>query len=58
MDQLTHTLGDYVRLLEQDGLLSAPVPAALDLSAPVPLVSYDSRQVAPGALFLCKGAHF
>ena len=58
MDLTLHTLGDYLRLLEKDGLLAAPVPDALDLSALVPLVSYDSRLVVPGTLFLCKGAHF
>lgn len=53
-----HTLGDYVKLLEGKGLLGAPVPAGLDRSTPVALVSYDSRDVVPGTLFLCKGAHF
>ena len=51
-------LNDYIALLEERNLLSAPVPAELDRSAPVELVSYDSREVVPGALFLCKGAHF
>lgn len=35
-----------------------PGPPGLDLTAPVALVSYDSRQVVPGTLFVCKGAHF
>lgn len=51
-------LNDYIGLLEERNLLAAPVPAELDRSAPVALVSYDSREVVPGALFLCKGAHF
>ena len=51
-------LNDYIALLEERGLLAAPVPEGLDRSAPVELVSYDSREVVPGALFLCKGAHF
>ena len=51
-------LNDYIALLEERNLLAAPVPAELDRSAPVALVSYDSREVVPGALFLCKGAHF
>lgn len=58
MDQTVHALGDYVRLLEKEGLLAAPVPSGLDREAPVALVSYDSREVVPGTLFLCKGAHF
>ena len=51
-------LNDYIALLEERNLLAAPVPAELDRSAPVALVSYDSREVVPGAPFLCKGAHF
>ena len=38
-----HTLGEYVDLLAQKGLLAAPVPQTLDLSAPVSLVTCDSR---------------
>ncbi len=58
MDLPIRPLQDYAALLEQKGLLTAPVPAGLDLSAPVELVSYDSQDVVPGTLFLCKGAHF
>ena len=57
MAQSIRPLGDYVDLLEQRGLLTSR-PAGLDLTAPVALVSYDSRQVEPGTLFVCKGAHF
>ncbi len=55
---MKHTLSAYTALLEERGLLAAPLPETLDRSAPVELVSYDSREVAPGTLFLCKGAHF
>ena len=55
---MKHTLNDYITLLEERNLLAAPVPAELDRSAPVELVSYDSRLVVPGTLFICKGAHF
>ena len=58
MDQTIHTLGEYLDLLYQRGLLAAAVPESLDRNAPVPLVSYDSREVVPGTLFICKGAHF
>ncbi len=58
MDLILHTLGDYLNLLEERNLLSAPIPQNLDRTAPVSLVSYDSRNVVPGTLFLCKGAHF
>ena len=55
---MKHTLNDYIALLEEQNLLAAPVPADVNRSAPVELVSYDSREVVPGTLFLCKGAHF
>jgi len=58
MEQTIHTLGNYIDLLEQQGLLAAPIPEGLDRTVPVALVSYDSREVAPGTLFICKGAHF
>ena len=58
MDQTIHTLGEYLDLLYRNGLLAAALPENLDRSAPVPLVSYDSREVVPGTLFICKGAHF
>ncbi len=58
MELTVRPLGDYLILLEERGLLSAPLPEGLDGAAPVSLVSYDSRQVVPGTLFLCKGAHF
>ncbi len=55
---MKHTLNDYIALLEERSLLAAPVPADVNRSAPVELVSYDSREVVPSTLFLCKGAHF
>ncbi|MEY8418069.1 UDP-N-acetylmuramyl-tripeptide synthetase [Oscillospiraceae bacterium 44-5] len=55
---MKHTLNDYIALLEERELLAAPVPDSLDRSAAVELVSYDSREVVPGTLFLCKGVHF
>jgi len=58
MEQTTRPLGDYLDLLESQSLLAAPIPAGLDRTAPVALVSYDSREVIPGALFICKGVHF
>ena len=57
MAQSVRPLGDYLDLLEQRGLLVSR-PAGLDPTTPVALVSYDSRQVEPGTLFVCKGAHF
>jgi acetylglutamate kinase len=53
-----HPLNAYLQLLENRGLLSAPLPEGLDRQTPVALVAYDSREVIPGTLFLCKGASF
>ncbi len=47
-----HTLNEYCHLL------STSVPQGVDGSCPVTLVTYDSRQVVEGTLFVCKGAHF
>ena len=55
---MVHTLKEYLALLEKENLLSAPISPEIDLEAPIALVSYDSREVVPGTLFICKGAHF
>ena len=54
---MKHTLNDYLALLEQDNLITS-LPAGLDREQEIALVSYDSRNVVPGTLFICKGAHF
>ena len=54
---MTHTLRDYLSLLRERDLLAGALPE-LAGETPVALVSYDSREVVPGTLFLCKGAHF
>ena len=54
---MKHTLNDYLALLERDNLIAA-LPAGLDREQEISLVSYDSRNVIPGTLFICKGAHF
>ena len=58
MDLTLYALGEYCNLLEGLGLLTAPLPEGLELGRTVELVSYNSREVIPGTLFLCKGAHF
>ena len=51
-------LRDYCSLLAESDLLAAPLPVELDMERMVGLVSYDSKNVIEGTLFLCKGAHF
>ena len=58
MDRPVLTLGDYYQLLQKQGLLAPNTSFAGNLAHRVPAVSYDSRAVAPGGLFLCKGAAF
>ncbi|MCI8422714.1 MAG: acetylglutamate kinase [Lawsonibacter sp.] len=55
-----HNLIEYCVRLEECGLLTESWSKLRDLpmSEPIPLVSYNSQEVVPGTLFLCKGAHF
>ena len=59
MSKMKRALGDYVQLLQKNGLLkeNAAFSAKL-LETPVELVSCNSQEVVPGTVFLCKGAHF
>ncbi len=58
MDLTLYPLGEYCDLLDKLGVLAAPLPEGLDRGRTVELVSYNSREVVPGTLFICKGAHF
>ena len=58
MAEMKHyTLGEYVKLLEEKGML-----AEYDLQGKdgeeIKLLTYDSREVTQGTLFICKGAAF
>jgi len=52
------SLREYCAILIANDLLAAPLPEGLDTGRAVELVSYDSKNVVPGTLFLCKGLHF
>ena len=56
MNLTLYPLGDYIQLLQKEDLLVSA--AGAPLTREVALVSCDSRQVEPGTLFICKGAHF
>ena len=58
MELMLFPLRDYTSLLAENGLLAASLPDGLDLERTVELVSYSSKEVVPGTLFICKGAHF
>ena len=58
MDLTLYPLREYCGLLDKLGVLAAPLTNRLDLDRTVELVSYNSKEVVPGTLFICKGAHF
>ena len=58
MELTLYPLREYCGLLDKLGVLAAPLPAELELDRTVELVSYNSKEVVPGTLFICKGAHF
>ena len=58
MDLTLYPLREYCELLDKLGVPAAPIPEDLDLDHTVELVSYNSQEVIPGTLFICKGAHF
>ncbi len=48
-------ISDYIKLFENNGI---SVEAHCDAEKPVGYISYDSKDIKPDTLFLCKGAHF
>ncbi len=58
MELKLYPLSSYLDLLEEHGLLSAPMPAGLDPDCTVKLVTCSSQECVPGTLFIRKGAHF
>jgi len=57
MKRISH-LGEYQEELKHSGLLLRPVTDEALLSTPISHITYDSREVVPGTLFVCKGAGF
>jgi UDP-N-acetylmuramoyl-L-alanyl-D-glutamate--2,6-diaminopimelate ligase len=56
---LSHaTVGDYVAELERWGLVVGAENLAKIVSQRVRFLTYDSREVVPGSVFICKGAKF
>ena len=51
-------LTEYISLLESKGLISDIKAGPEELDKQVGYISYDSRDVREGTLFVCKGAHF
>lgn len=58
MSMLRYTLKQYIQLLDDHQLIQF-VQAEQDvLEREVEHLSYDSKDMQPGGLFICKGAHF
>ena len=53
-----HSLKEYIAALESAGLLKEHTLDEAALSRAVECLSYDTRKLAPNALFICKGANF
>ena len=58
MPETQHTLREYLAALTSANLLASHTIPDEALATPIALLSYDSRQVVPGTLFICKGAQF
>jgi UDP-N-acetylmuramoyl-L-alanyl-D-glutamate--2,6-diaminopimelate ligase len=58
MTKGTRVLGDYLSSLKESGLLAETNAGGLDMKRPVNHISYDSKDVTDGTLFVCKGARF
>ncbi|HPF18332.1 MAG TPA: UDP-N-acetylmuramoyl-L-alanyl-D-glutamate--2,6-diaminopimelate ligase [Bacillota bacterium] len=52
------TLSEYEKVLRSRALIRRSLSDEALLSAPVCHITYDSRDVIPGSLFVCKGAGF
>lgn len=53
-----HTLQEYVNLLEENDLIKSHNLSAKDLNRGGLSLTYDSKEVEEGGIFVCKGAHF
>ena len=51
-------LTEYLIMLTKQNLAAGDNSSAADFAVKVTDVSYNSKEVAPGTLFICKGAAF
>lgn len=52
---MTYTLGDYIKLLEEHNLVTEK---SVSEDITIKHISYNSQDILPKTLFICKGAHF
>lgn len=53
-----HNLGEYIKLLEEHQLIEYTKIEEAALRKTVAHLTYDSKDVEEGSMFVCKGAHF
>ncbi|MBR6473768.1 MAG: UDP-N-acetylmuramyl-tripeptide synthetase [Firmicutes bacterium] len=58
MSRNIKTLFEYLEMLEKEGLLVSDNAASADFSIEIKDLSYNSKRVKEGALFVCKGMNF
>ena len=58
MNQCKDVLEQYIILLEEQGLIRYVRSEEEALKQEVGYLSYDSKDMKPGGMFICKGAHF
>jgi len=58
MEKKTHSLTEYVSLLQREGLIVKVAAEHAEMEKTVKYISYDSTDVKRNTLFICKGAHF
>lgn len=58
MNQCKYVLEQYIILLEEQGLIRYVRSEEEALKQEVGYLSYDSKDMKPGGMFICKGAHF
>ena len=58
MAERIESLGTYIELLRDNGVLESAELQETEKETKVKYISYNSRDVKFGTLFICKGAHF
>jgi UDP-N-acetylmuramoyl-L-alanyl-D-glutamate--2,6-diaminopimelate ligase len=53
-----HTLHEYVNLLEENDLVEVHNLSMKDFDREVSYLTYNSKEMKEGGIFVCKGAHF
>ncbi len=52
---MTYTLSEYLKILEENNLVTE---YSIKNNPEISHISYNSKDIIPGTLFICKGSHF